>query len=281
VRVAVALVLPVLLAGCSEVEETLVLAGDGSGTYALSVRWNADLWRRAIEHVPSANRERLVGHPFPLDAAAWRDGLDGLEGVTVTTLEERTGEGGWQELAVELSFRSLPDLFRWEVLARRSAKLTVERRGEGEDAPRIARLEMAPLVFVPVFDPVAALLDAVARPPPPAEGLRAHRDPPPLGRFGLERDAAEDLWRLVGPRVAEATFTFDVTVRGRIEETGPRGRRTGDDTARCAFDFAALRDAATDRRVVATWRVPRVEDPPPAFNHAGETREAIVDALAR
>ncbi len=38
----------------------------GGGTYALTVRWNADLWRRVEEVLGARVMERLVGRPFPL-----------------------------------------------------------------------------------------------------------------------------------------------------------------------------------------------------------------------
>ena len=264
------------LGGCVEVDEHLVLDGKSGGTYSLSVRWNAELWRRASEHLPKATQRRLEGHPFPLREAAWRDGLRDLDGVEVVALTSDRPGGGWRRLSVELGFERLEDLLRWEVLARRSVALTVERKGTRDDAPRVATLSMDPIPFVPVLDPVAAVLAAEDAPPPKAEGLRAHRDPPPLQRLGLEREAAGDLWRWVGPQVRKALFRFRVTVPGALQQFGGRAAE-GQEGAR-EIDFAALGDPRTDRRIEAVWRV-RTLDDTPEVDHEGEDRSRVVDRV--
>jgi hypothetical protein len=255
------------LGGCVEVEEDLVLAGDGSGTYALTVRWDADLWRRVTDVLGPAVMGRIEGRAFPLRPEQLRDGLAGLDGVTIQELEERPGTGGRRELVVRLAFRDVPALLRWELMARRT--LRIERAEEGAGTEPAWRLTYHPIAQVPLLDRLGALLDAVERPPPAAEGETADRDPPPLERLGLDRDAAELVWRMVKGPLEAASLRFRVAVPSDLVTVRGRAVPAGTREAVATYDLTALRRPGTDRTLRFTWRA-RAFDRFPVVDHEGD-----------
>lgn len=238
-----------LLAGCVEAEETWALDGEGGGIYALTVRWDAELWRRVGEVLGPQVMRRVATPGFPLRAAQWRDSLKDLQGVEVLALEESLEEGGVRRLSTRLKFRRVADLLRWEVLAGR--RMQIEPPSGDAGARRLARLSMEPIVHVPVLDRVAALAEA----PPAAADPAAPLDPPPLVRLGLDPEAL----RLVGAMLKPALERVVLRVRCRLP--GPlvsvRGRlQAGQtDTVDFTWSFDDLRRRTTDRTVRLRWDV--------------------------
>ncbi len=265
-------VLLATLTGCVEAEETWTLDAKGGGTYELVLRWNADLWRRVEEVVGAQAMRRFAGHGFPLRPAQIRDGLKGLEGVEITRLEEGQTDTGLRELALTVRFRRLADLLRWEVIAGRTLEVGREdlRPGEPESTPRHVRFHMEPIARVPVLDRLAALLEAEARPPPePPRGL-AERDPGPLERLGIDRAAATLVHRMLKPPLTRVRLQVNVITPSPLVSVGGERRRGSDTRAAFRWDFAALRDAKTDRRVRLRWRM-RERDVAPEARNAGRT----------
>jgi hypothetical protein len=153
-------------------------------------------------------------------------------------------------------------------------RVTLEPR-DGKDGatdderPPRCRFVMEPIAHVPVLDRLGALLDAVERPPPPAEGAAAARDPPPLERLGLERGAAEMVWRMVKQPLQAVRLKLRFRVPGVVVERG--GRRTQDaaKSAAWSFDFPALRKRDTDRTVRFAWQM-RAFDEAPLVEQTGD-----------
>ncbi len=258
------------LVGCVEVSESWAIESGGAGTYDLSIRWQADLWRRVSEVLGERTMKRLQGAPFPMRESEWRDGLTGLKGVEIQSLGTEEQERGWRKLSVKLRFQRVADLFQWEVLSRRPASFTVETSPDDEDV-RVCRMEMAPLIDVPVLDPLSALLNAIDNPPPTeasASGEADRRDPPPLERFGIDQPNAELVWRMLKPELATAKLGFTLATPGIILSRDGRADRSEELSTTFAFDLAALRDAKTDRRLRCSWRV-RPFDEPPVLRNAG------------
>ena len=257
----------VLLTGCVEVEEAWTLDDKGGGTFDLRVRWDADLWRRVSEVLGPRVMGRLSGPSFPLRSAQWRDGLRHLKGVDILELEEGDAGDGRRQIATKLKFGHLRDLLAWEVLARRSTRVELEAGKPGE--PRHCRLRMQPLVRVPVLDPLAALLNAEEKPPAAAEGAAAPRDPPPLDRLGLERAAAEMVWRMLKLPLAKAKLTFQFRAPGDVTHARGKGAGQARRSVDFSYDFASLRKAETDRSLDFTWRVLEFDEPP-LLRHQGD-----------
>lgn len=262
-RLLLALVLPLLLGGCLDVEERWRFDEEGGGTWRLEVRWNADILRRAGDALGDRAMAKLAEPPFPLTKAAWRGLLASAPGLAIDTLEEEIENGGWRRLTVAVRFRRLADLFALEILAGRRARVQAVE----EDGERICRLEMGVLRAVPVLDPVAAILRAEASGADRAEGEEP-ADPPLLGRYGLRRPDAERVWQLVGPRLQEARIRFVVEVPGDLTRVGDAPQQGGETSATFDFDFAALQRAETKRQIALAWRVGRI-DTPPAVDNAG------------
>ena len=249
-----------LLAGCVEAEEVWTLDGEGGGTYALSVQWDADLWRRVGEVLGPTVMRRFADPGFPLRAAQWRDGLRGLAGVEIVSLEETAGEGGARRIATTLKFRRVEDVLRWELLAGRRVRIQPPDPAGG-DRP-VATWAMEPLARVPILDAVAAVAEAEARPPPPAGAGPAELDPPPLARLGLDRTAAGLVAAMLRPALERAVLRVRLELPGRV--VGLRGQPAGDvgPTAAFSWSFADLRLAATDRTVRCRWEVRDIDRVP-------------------
>ncbi len=255
------------LAGCAEVEEGWVLDEKGGGVYTLSLRWNADLWRRIQGVLGERVMARVQGRAVPLRAQAWREGLSGLEGVEVLELEERDTDTGMRELFVRVKFRHLKDLLRWELMARRTVKVEkVAEEGAAKDAPGLCRFYMEPIARVPVLDRVAALVEAVEKPPPVAEGAAAARDPGPLARLGIERRAADLVWKMLKPQIEKASLHF--RFRTPYDLHAVRGRLVDAETREASFRYtwAELRKPTTDRTVGFTWTMRAFDEAPLATN---------------
>jgi len=251
------------LSGCVEVTEKWNLESGGGGTYDLTVRWQADLWRRVADVLGERAMKRIHGAPFPMRAEEWRDGLKGLKGVEIQSLGSEEQEHGWRKLSVKLHFQKVADVFQWEVLSRRTAHFTVEKPKE-DDEERIGRLHMTPLIDVPVLDPLAALLNTIDNPPPAeaaGDGGDRRKDPPPLERLGIDRSDAELVGRMLKPELSKVKLRFELTVPGVILSRD--GRRNADKLLSTSFefDFAALRNAETDRRLRCSWHVRPFDEP--------------------
>jgi hypothetical protein len=239
-----------LLAGCAEVEEAWVLDERGGGEYGLTVRWDADLWRRVGGIVGETVLDRVRGRAFPLRVDEMAETLRGLEGVEVLALEATEGgEGGTRTLSVRLRFARLADLLAWEPLAGRALRLVpLDPRGE----ERWARLEMRPFDRLPVLDPVAEAWNAWEHAPVVPD---ERADPGPLDRLGVHRREADLVADLLRPALAKVRVSLSVTVPGQVGEArGPAVHAEGS-AVRWQLDAAALRDPETDRNVAFDWRL--------------------------
>ncbi|MDJ0975477.1 MAG: hypothetical protein QNJ98_13515 [Planctomycetota bacterium] len=262
-----------VLAGCVEVEETIRFDSKGGGTYRLDVRWQADLWQRLGGVVGTDVLKRVEGRAFPLRPRIWRNAVAGLPGIEAKTIEATAGSGGTRRLQVELTFRSLEDLFRIEMLARRSMRVTT-RPTKADPERRITTLEMRPITAVSVLDPVAAIFNAADAPPAEAARRATPRDPAPLDRVGLKADEADMVRRLLEPALEGVRFTFRVEVPGVVLRAGGQAVSGRPEHAEQQFDFAALRNPRTDRRMRMAWRVRRL-DTPPTLDHQGDRADAV------
>lgn len=267
------LVLLTTLCGCVEAEEEWTFDAKGGGTYELVLRWNADLWRRVEEVLGAKVMRRFAGHGFPLRPHQMRDGLAGLEGVEITRLEQRDTDSGLRELVLGLRFKRLADLLRWEVIAGRTLDVGQEARRPGEkaDDPAHVGFAMEPIARVPVLDTLAALLEAEAKPPPQAPQGLAERDPGPLERLGLAREASQLVYRMVKLPLEQVRLRVRVNTPGPIVGVGGEARRDGSTRADFSWDFAALRSPRTDRRVRLRWRM-RTRDSAPEAKNTGRSR---------
>lgn len=269
-----------LLAGCVEADEDWTFDPDGGGTYALTLRWDADLWRRVGDVLGAPVMRRIAGRGFPLRLEQWRDGLAGLEGVKVLELDEKPAGGGMRQIAVRLHFRRPEDLLGWEVLARRTLRLErVPPAGAGAHGSPQVRLLMEPLARVPVLDRVAALHAAARQPPPAAAGADVRRDPPPLARMGIGRSAGEMVWRMLAPALGRVRLGVHVTVPAPLQTVSGRPADGGRKAA-FSWSFDDLGRAHTDRRVRLTWRLGPGQRLHPV-DHQGERDPRRVAAAAR
>jgi len=265
-----------------EAEEDWRFDAKGGGTYALTVRWNADLWRRVGEVLGPKVMASLSGRAFPLRKAQWADGLKGLDGVEVLSLAESDTDTGLREISARVKFRALEDLLAWEVLARRTMRVASDEPDDDAGVARpskevaICNFYMEPIAHVPVLDRVGALLNALDRPPPPAEGAAAARDPGPLDRLGLESDAAELVWHMVKLPLAGARLRVQVHVLGEIIEEDGHLRLNRGRVLKREWDFAALRKGETKRTVHFAWR-PRSLDVAPFAKQRGDRRSQTAD----
>ncbi len=264
-------VLTLGLTGCVQLEEDITLDADGSGTYDLKLVWDQALLRRMVDLVGPGAAASFRGRDLPLTLEAWRDGLAGVEGVTVRTLTLEEGEGGERTLRVHLRFRHVRDLFLWEPFARRS--FAVRRvDGESEDGPPRAELVMAPLTRIPYLDPLAAALAARRQPPSAETGGPRELDPPPFERLGISPRQAELAETLLRPQLARVRLAFRVRPPGALEDVGATGEAT-QHGALFTWDFAAL---ASDRpRALRLAWTPRPFDPIPEVDHVGDHRSTV------
>ena len=250
-----------LLAGCADVREVWKIDSSGSGTYVLTIRWSADLWNRVRDVVGAGVMRGFEGRAFPLHAETWREGLAGLEGVKIKSLEERDADGGMREIALVVDFRRIDDLLKWEILSRRSIHVR-----SGLDG--LATWEMTPLARLPVLDPLAAAADAREKPPEKALGSDAPRDPPPLERLGIEPEPMDLVSKMLAPALGKIRLTFRFEVPGRARRIGNRPVDGEETWAEQEFDFASLRWDA-DRTVKFAWN-PLSLDTLPLVEHEGD-----------
>src|SRR5687767_3734210 len=96
-----------LLGGCVEVDVSWKLTREGSGTYDLTLRWNADALASLRNIVGPKVIAAFEGRAFPLRLEEWRGGLMALPGVDVRRLEEQHLPGGWRELRAVVAFGKL------------------------------------------------------------------------------------------------------------------------------------------------------------------------------
>lgn len=252
----------VLLGGCLHVEESFTFARDsreGGGTYALSVRWNADLLQRVRDVVGPAVLERFQGRPFPLRLEEWRESLRALDHVDLKALEETVEPGGWRTLRTVVGFGRLEHLMAWEPLAGRSLSV------EGPEGDRPARLRMAPFARLPLIDRLRAAADARAAPDPVE---RAPRDLPPLERLGVEPGQAALLERLLTPALADLRLLSRITVAGRVRGASANAQRAEGSEAAFLWRWADL-VAGSTRALEVTW-TPGEFDAVPLWEQAGE-----------
>ncbi len=269
------LLLVLLLAGCVEVDERLVLGAEGGGRYELRLAWDAELLSRMNDLVGRRAAARFARGTLPLQAEAWRESLQGLPGLRAqrVTIEDR-GEG-IRVLEVRVAFERLEDLLGWEIFARRDLDLAFvdaegDRVGDG-DRDRAkggdqARLRMRPLVRVVSLGRV---LDALAlwRAAPPRSAAGGLREPSAAERLGILPADGNLLADLLETHLAEAAFTFHVEVPGDLVEA--RGGEALGSHGRWRFDAQAVGQAGRGGQIELIWRpsafdrVPRIDHPLP------------------
>jgi hypothetical protein len=266
-RAVLLLVAALALAGCVEADETWRLAADGTGTYALRVRWDRGLLVRAGAIVGGDALRRLEGRGFPLGEGALRDTLAGLEGVVVEEVAQEDLEGGSRELRVRLRFRRLTDLLAWEVLARRAVRVRAEGVG-GDDAR--AEWTMEPLRDVPVVAPLAAVARAQGLPPTPKES-DGSSEPTPLERLGVRAEDGDLLAAMMKPALAKVRFRFRWELPGPVTSVGGRAPAHANATETTAATEVSFADLVSDRdrRVRVTWR-PATFDAVPDVDRTGD-----------
>jgi hypothetical protein len=242
-----------LLAGCAEVEEGWVFDERGGGEYALSVRWDADLWRRVGGIVGEAVMERVRGRAFPLRVDEMAETLRGLPGVEVLSLQAgEGGAGGMRSLDLRVRFERLADLLAWEPMAGRPLRVSLPAP-DGEE--RRVRLEMRPFDRLPVLDPVLRAWNEFERPPAGLDEADVAADPGPLARLGVGRREADLVADLLRPALAKLRVALSVAVPGPVATSEGPGARHEGTRARWELDAAALRDAGTGRGVAIEWRL--------------------------
>jgi hypothetical protein len=263
VRLFVACLAALAAAGCVETEEAWTFDSTGAGTYALTVRWNADVWSRVGGIFGADALRRVEGRSFPLHADEWRDGLRGLEGVTVEALAEKDLPGGVREISVHLRFRRVQDLLKWEVLSRRSIR--IDRQEDGN-----VRLRMEPLARVAVVDRLAAI-QAVRDGTPGGTG----RLPPPvLADLGVREEDAQLVATMLKPYLDRMHFTFSIETPGPMRTIGDAP--VADEKTKATFEFT-FDDfvKGRDRSLRCTWR-PLALDRPPSVEHVGDAAPPVV-----
>ena len=278
-RLVVSLLLALPLAGCVELDETWELDADGGGTYALRVRWNADLFQRLTAIVGQDVVSTCEGRAFPLDAATWREGLEGLADVTIESLEEAEAEGGWREISLRLGFTRLDDLLGWELLSRRSLDLRFFAASTGEDvaADRVgqgdrAELRMDPFARLPVLDPLARALDAKAARDPRTPEAASRQEASPFDAWRIEASRADLVATILSPQLETIRLTVTVRPSGTVTHVGSEPVDAQDEAV-VHFDFETLR-RREDRGLLVRWR-PRLLDRVFRIQHEGDAPEDV------
>jgi hypothetical protein len=261
-----------LLVGCVEAEESWDLAADGAGTWTLRVTWDADLARRLVDLVGSETVRALEGpSPLPLDAAAWRDALADLDGVTVGRIAVDDEEDGRRTLHVEAAFQRLEALLGCELLKGRAWDLAlVTPEGDVREAPRaasgdVARLALRPFEGAGLLRGLAEVrADLAAGGATPGE--RAAGDPSVLERLGVDPSRAALVETILKPHLPRVHLAVVVRVSGALEEVGEEPVEGG----REARFVLGLDDLMRDSRrlVRLAWR-PRLFDRVPRVDEAG------------
>lgn len=260
-----------LLVGCVEVEEAWKLTREGSGTYDLTLRWNADALATVRSIVGPKVIAAFEGRAFPLRLEEWRDGLKALPGVDIRKLEEQHLPGGWRELRAVLAFGRMEDLLGWEVLARRTVRI------DPPDKDRQVRLHMEPLQRLPVLDPLLAAEQALRAPPPAAEMPApsregAPRDPPPLARVGLDETQVTQARRSLEPRLADVRFTFRFELAGRVRSAAAPATKASGSSVEYVWRWSDLAPGRT--RNIDVVYVPGEFDTVPLVDHQGDGAKA-------
>lgn len=269
----VPLLLVLLLAGCVEVEEHLILRAQGGGTYELRLEWDAELLRRVNDLVGRRAASRFARGALPLQVEAWRDSLQGLAGLRAQRVSIADRGEGRRALEVRVAFERLEDLLGWEIFARREIDLAFvgtdgKQVGESDRAKggETARLRMRPLARVPSLGRV---LDALAlwRAPPARSAAGGVSEPSAAERLGILPADGNLLADLLETHLAEASFAFHVEVPGALVEA--RGGEVLDAHATWRFDAQAIVQAGRGGQIELIWRpsafdrVPRIEHPLP------------------
>lgn len=272
-RGLVGALLVLALSGCVEVDEDWKMARDGSGTYEVTLRWNADLLARVKDTVGAKVLSAFEGRAFPLRLDEWREGLKPLPHVEIKRLDERDLAGGWHELHVLVAFGTLDDLLGWEVLSRRTLRI------DPPDGERLVRLHMTPLALVPVLDPLRAAEEARRAPPPPAEGESAPRDPSPLERLGIDEATQVLVERMLKPMLASVRFTFRLELAGRVRSASAPATKAAGSSVEYVWRWADL--APGRSRSIDVTYIPGEFDAVPLSDHTGDTPQATERPTAR
>ncbi|MHC5011053.1 MAG: hypothetical protein ACYTG6_08905, partial [Planctomycetota bacterium] len=251
---------------------------DGAGTYALRVRWHADLRRRLTAIVGPEAMARCEGRAFPLDAATWREGLEACENVVIEALEEVEAEGGWREISLRIRFTRLEDLLAWELLSRRTFDLRFVSRATGDEvtAERVeegdhAELRMQPFTHLPVLDPLARALEALAAGDPRTPEASSRQEASPFDRWGVERARADRVQTILAPQLETVRLTVTVRPSGAVTHVGGVLVDTPDEAV-FALDFDAIR-RREDRAIRMRWR-PRLLDRVVRIRQVGDAPDA-------
>jgi hypothetical protein len=263
---ALGAVLALALGGCVEADEDWKFTRDGSGSYALTLKWNADLLARVKDAVGPQVLARFEGRAFPLRLEEWREGLKSLPHVEIKRLEERDLPGGWRELSVHVAFGTLQDLLGWEVLSRRTVRI------DPPTGERVVKVHMTPLTHLPVLDPLFAAETARRSPPPPAEGEGAPRDPPPVERLGVDAATQVLVERMLAPLLSNVRFTFRLEFAGRVRSASAPATKAAGSTAEYTWGRAEL--APGRSRSIDVTYVPGEFDTVPLSAHVGDAPAA-------
>ena len=238
------------LTACVEVDEQWTLGAKGEGTYALQLAWDADLWRRVRQALgPSAARTLTKDRPMPLRAQQVRDSLRGLPGLSLLGCDEGQDDAGRRALRIRLSFTSLAALWRWEPMAGRAIRLTV-------DESRSATWTMRPFPRLPVLDRTWAIRRALARDPAYAsapDGLMAG--------WHADRDTLALVWQMVREPLARVSCQVGITLQSPIERSQGAGARTEGRRATFRWDGTMLA-SGTGRDVSVAWQVSELDRVP-------------------
>ena len=276
--VVAALLAACLFGGCVEVDEAWKLTREGSGTYDLTLRWNADALASLRSIVGPKAIAAFEGRAFPLRLEEWRDGLSTLPSVDIRKLEEQHLPGGWRELRAVLAFGKMEDLLGWEVLARRTVRI------DPPDKDRQVRLRMEPLQRLPVLDPLLSAEQALRAPPPPAElpapsREGAPKDPPPLQRLGLTESQVTEAQRSLLPKLADVKFTFRFELAGRVRSAAAPATKATGSQVEYVWRWADL--APGRSRAIDVVYVPGEFDVVPLMDHQGDAPKPDGPAAVR
>lgn len=196
-RLAVVLLLS--LAGCVQVEQTLKLHGDGSGT--MHLHYAASLEGvRAMEEVArrAALVEEEIETPLNFDEKGIREDFEAYRPLGVTLNDVSMADvDGWRHVNLDIAFTSLVALARTEFISDRS--LTLRRTENGSYELRQAaesQLDIGPALDASGPEAETMLRDML-------QGFRA------TVRMEVPGPVTETNGRQDGERAAEWEFTVD------------------------------------------------------------------------